>query len=199
MRLVSWNICHGGGKRVPQIIEQLRVWNADTVGLAEFRGTVPSQAIASELVDMGLTHQHSTVDVNSPNIDRLLLASRRPLAVHEPNGMPDRGRWIHATLDGDFPLSFVLLWVPNRDKTGIKYQFHNATVASLRTLAGNAVLAFGDTNTGAPGMDDEAPFFNAKEGQWYTNLANAGWVDLWRHRNPDRREYTWHNHSSGAG
>jgi exonuclease III len=97
------------------------------------------------------------------------------------------------------PLSLVLFWVPNRDKTGIKYEFHDATVESLRPLAGKAGLAFGDTNTGVPGMDEEVPFFNDREGQWYKNLASAGWIDLWRHRNPGRREYTWHNHIRGAG
>jgi hypothetical protein len=56
VRLVSWNICHGGGKRSPQIIAQLRVWNPDIVGLSEFRGTEPSHLIASALTEMGLTH-----------------------------------------------------------------------------------------------------------------------------------------------
>ncbi len=199
LRLISWNICHGGGTRSPQIIEQLRTWQPDVVGLSEFRGTEPSQSIALALVEMGLTHQHSTVDVAALNRDRLLLASRWPLEIHQPNGIPDLGRWIHATLQGDRLLTLAHLWVPNRDKTGIKYQFHDAVVESLRPLASKAGLAFGDTNTGAPGIDEESPFFNDREGQWYKNLANAGWTDLWRHRNPHRREYTWHNHSSGAG
>ena len=66
-RLVSWNICHGGGKRYPEIIAHLRAWQPDAVGLSEFRGTAPSQSIASALAEMGLAHQHSTVDVSGPN------------------------------------------------------------------------------------------------------------------------------------
>ena len=199
MRLVSWNICHGGGRRASQIIAQLRDWRPDIVGLSEFRGTAPSLSIAAALTEMGLLYQHSTVDPKAPGRDGLLLASCRPFAVQQPNGIPDSNRWIHGTLQDEVPLSLILLWVPNRDKTGIKYAFHDATVESLRLLASGVGLSFGDTNTGVPEIDEEARYFNQREGQWYSNLANAGWVDLWRHRNPNRREYTWHNYASGAG
>lgn len=199
LRLVSWNICHGGGKRYPEIIAQLRSWQPDVVGLSEFRGTAPSQSIATALSEMGLTHQHSTVDSTAPNNDRLLLASRYPFAIQTPSVYPHFGRWIHATLDGEITWTLIVMWVPNRDLTGVKYAFHDAVVQSLRPLAGQAGLAFGDTNTGAPVLDEEASFFNVREGQWYKNLAQAGWIDLWRDRYPDRREYTWHTPGSGTG
>ena len=199
MRLVSWNILHGGGKRAPQIIDQLERWNPDIVGLTEFCGTQPSQEIASALTELGLVHQESTVSPDSPKRNSLLLASRWPLEAHEPQDIPDPRSWLHVSVESANPLSLVLFCVPNRDKNGTSYQFHDAVVDLLRPLAGTRTLAFGDTNTGVPGIDEEARFFNEREGKWFKTLADTGWTDLWRDRNPDAREFTWYNHASGAG
>jgi exonuclease III len=49
-----------------------------------------------------------------------------------------------------------------------------------------------------PDLDDHTGYFTAKEGQWLRDLESNGWSDLWRQRNPDQREYTWHHHN-GAG
>ncbi|MCA8998950.1 MAG: endonuclease/exonuclease/phosphatase family protein [Planctomycetaceae bacterium] len=198
MRLISWNICHGGGTRAPQIIQQLRAWAPDVVGLSEFRDTAPSRSIQAALAEMGLTHQHSTIDPSDPTRDRLLFASRTPITIQPTAVYPEFGRWIHATITEPLPLHLIKLWVPNREQTGIKYDFHRTVVETLSPLAGVSGLAFGDTNTGVPGMDDERPFFNDQEGQWFTNLSNTGWHDLWRQRNPDGREYTWHS-QTGTG
>lgn len=199
MRLVSWNILKGGGERSSHIIEQLCEWNANVVGLSEFRGTRRSKSIAAALRDMGLVHQLSTVDSDAPELDRLLLASRQPLTHHPPTVLPDLGRWIHVSIDKPSRLSLVLLWVPNRDKSGVKYTFHELAVNALLPLAGTRALAFGDTNSGIRGLDDETPFFNAREREWFAKLADAGWADCWRCRNGDQRQYTWHSTNGGAG
>ena len=39
MRIVFWNIMHGGGSRAGAIIEQILDWSPEIVALAEFRGT----------------------------------------------------------------------------------------------------------------------------------------------------------------
>ena len=54
IRLVFWNIRHGGGRRAEKIVEQIKEWNPDIVALAEFRGTPPSASIAKCLSDAEL-------------------------------------------------------------------------------------------------------------------------------------------------
>jgi exonuclease III len=132
LRLVSWNILKGGGARAPQIIEQLSEWNPDIVGLSEFRGTKSSQSIASALTDMGLIHQQSTINTASLDENRLLLASRLPLRIERPQGVPDAGRLILARVDTKNPWTLCFLWVPNRGKGGEKYEFQAATVRTLK-------------------------------------------------------------------
>ena len=64
MRIVSWNILAGGGKRAASIAEQLERWRPSVVVLCEYRGTPPSQTLASRLSQMGLTHQRSTASAD---------------------------------------------------------------------------------------------------------------------------------------
>ncbi|HME96907.1 MAG TPA: hypothetical protein VKN16_22110, partial [Methylomirabilota bacterium] len=49
MRVVFWNIRHGGGVRTAAIARQIRAWSADAVALCEFRGTPPSAELARAL------------------------------------------------------------------------------------------------------------------------------------------------------
>ncbi len=69
MRIVSWNIRAGGGKRIEGIADQLRRWRPDIVALSEFRGTPPSQELASLLRNQGFIHQRATVDNHHPVIE----------------------------------------------------------------------------------------------------------------------------------
>ena len=198
MRLVSWNICHGGGKRAPQIIRQLAEWNPNVVGLSEFRGLNPVRILHPPSGKWGFS-------INSrppPRLGRTgtgcVLASRHPLELTSSTVLPHLGRWIRVKLLEPIPLSLVLVYVPNRS-SGIKYDFHRAVVDELGKFAGGPGLAMGDTNTGMPGLDEEVPFFNKLEGQWFNQLADAGWTDLWRRRNPQERVYSWHASNGGAG
>ena len=79
MRIVSWNIRAGGGRRVEVIARQIDDWNADVVMLSEFRGTPPSLALARGLAARGLSHQVSTADRAAAATNALLVASRWPL------------------------------------------------------------------------------------------------------------------------
>ena len=71
MRIVSWNIQHGGGKRAGRTKSQLAAWEPDVVGLYEFRATEASRSIAAFLRDRGLCHQQSTADSANPKKNRL--------------------------------------------------------------------------------------------------------------------------------
>ena len=76
MRVVFWNIRHGGGVRTAAIARQIRAWGADAVALCEFRGTPPSAELARGLAGLGLAYQCTTADATRPALNGLLLASR---------------------------------------------------------------------------------------------------------------------------
>ena len=81
MRIVSWNIRAGGGKRAAGILTQLLAWQPEIIGLSEFHGTAASQWLASELNLAGYCYQLSSINSKLPAKNALLLASRYPQAI----------------------------------------------------------------------------------------------------------------------
>ena len=90
MRIVGWNIRAGGGYRGLALGAQLRRLRPDVAVLCEFRATPPSAALALALAELGLGHQITTADPRAPGVNRLLVASRFPLATDR--GAPRAGR-----------------------------------------------------------------------------------------------------------
>ena len=195
MRIVSWNIRHGGTKtKLTEICSQLEHWKPDVVGLSEFRESATSQAIAESLAEMGLAHQLTTAAAAERGRNFLLLASRFPLKVQPSDGLLNSsGRWLHAVTND---VHVMLMHVPNRSEE--KWQFHEEVIEQFTKYRSAQAVAMGDTNTGQPGLDEESKFFLRKEGAWMEEIKAAGWQDVWRKQNPDGREFTWYsNHGNG--
>ena len=102
MKFVSWNIRHGGTKsKLEAICDQLAIWDADVVGLSEFRSTQTSQSIAKALNSRGLVHQTTTQDAPDGGRNFLALASKFPIEIQPASGrLAELGRWLHAKVRG---------------------------------------------------------------------------------------------------
>ena len=50
-------------------------------------------------------------------------------------------------------------------------------------------LIIGDMNCGIPLIDSDSKSFAATH--YYQDLLQAGWIDSWRSRHKDAREFTW--------
>lgn len=115
MRIVSWNILAGGGKRVAAIAEQLERWQPWLVMLCEYRGTRPSQHLAAHLSRMGLTHQRSTVSTDNAASNALLIASRWPLRrISAADQSEEPRRWLSVRVDCPEPFTLGAMHIPNR-------------------------------------------------------------------------------------
>ena len=66
LRILSWNIQHGGGKRVAAISRALTSRNPDCAVLVEFCASPASRTIAAHLANLGLTHQLDTARAHDP-------------------------------------------------------------------------------------------------------------------------------------
>jgi exonuclease III len=199
MRLISWNIRAGGGRRLVGIVAQLQRWQPDIVALQEFRGTAPSRQLAQHLADLDLSYQLSTLDPETPATNALLLASRYPLQATRAVAAPDNPpRWLLAKIACERPFSIGVMHVPNA-VSGRKAPFHDAVLhLAQRWRRGPAVL-IGDTNTGISGLDDITHVFTPREEAWIHGLQAAGWRDVFRHRHGDQRVYTWYSPNAGNG
>jgi exodeoxyribonuclease III len=199
MRIVFWNICAGGGGRVPRLGARLRGWAPDVVGLCEFRGTPPSLALAAMLADHGLSHQCTTADRATPGANGLLLASRWPLRRVRGRAEPaEPGRWLLAEVAAPSPFTTGLMHVPNR-VTGRKDAFFAEVLTRINRWRRGPAVLLGDTNSGRPDVDEEVPVFGPREVAWLDAIERLGWADAFRALHGPRRAYTWYSPNGRNG
>lgn len=200
MRIVSWNIRAGGGRRIVGIADQIARWAPDIVALSEFRDTPPSAELARALAGQGLLHQLSTASARLPRVNSLLIASRWPLARVRHADAPgtDSSRWLLAAVAGPCAITLGAMHVPNR-VTGRKFPFLDAVLGVANTWRRGPALLVGDTNSGLIDLDEEVPAFIVEEDGWIRGLEAAGWVDAFRHLRGKERGYTWYSPNGGNG
>lgn len=198
MRIVSWNIRAGGGRRVEQIADQFRRWSPDIVALSEFRATAPSCWLGEALAGLGLAHQRTTADATTAASNRLLVASRWPLRRIAIRNAPELERWLLVSVAAPRRFALGAMHVPNR-VTGRKYPYIDAVLALAQRWRGGPALLAGDTNCGRIGIDEESPAINEREDTWMADLVSAGWSDAFREVHGDKRAYTWYSPNAGNG
>ncbi len=200
MRLVTWNIRAGGGRRVEQIAAQIASWQPDLLVLLEFRATPPSARLAGALIEQGLAHQLSGTDAGRHAANGLLVASRWPLRPVRLQRAPrEPHRWLAARVAAPQPFSLGAMHVPNR-VSGRKDPFHAAVLDVARRWRPGPALLTGDTNSGRIGLDEEVPCFSKREEGWMTALEAAGWHDAFRRlHGEDARAYSWYSPNAGNG
>ncbi len=201
MRIVSWNIRAGGGKRASGILAQLLEWQPDVIGLAEFRGTSASQWLAAELSAAGYCNQLTSINPKLPAKNALLLASKKLLQPIAAPKMPkNRERWLLAGIATRPTLSVGLMHIPNYTTPALKYPF----MAALLKMAGawklGPGLLIGDSNCSNRDLDEENPLGPRfqREHDWIIGMGQRGWADAFRHLYGNRREYSWYSHRNNG-
>jgi len=189
MRLVTLNLRHGGGRRMPALLEALLGHVPDVLVLTEHRHNAASTLLREGLSAAGLRHQIASHD--GPRVNHLLVASRRPLEAAPQLCLGfDRQRLLTVRVDS---LRLVAAHLPNlRAKLP-----HWKALLRLASSGGRTPTVYvGDFNTGHNVRDvEDGPFpFTASE-QMEALLAR-GWLDAWRHMHPRTREFTWFSHRS---
>jgi exonuclease III len=200
VRVVSWNIRAGGGRRAPAIADQIGRWAPDVVALSEFRATPPSTDLARALASLGLAHQLNTASPGLPGVNSLLIASRWPLARVRSRAAPavESGRWLLARVASPCAITLGAMHVPNR-VTGRKLPFLDAVLGMAHGWRRGPALLIGDTNSGLIDLDEESPAFGVEEDGWIRGLEAGGWADAFRRLSGDRRAYTWYSPNGGNG
>jgi exonuclease III len=186
LRILSWNILHGGGKRAQDILVAIEAHQPDIVTLQEFRHSANQQIFLDGLVDMGLTHQF-VPETTQARDNTLIIAARQaftaevfPLADDKP------AHAISAHFAARPELSMIALHLPHK-KHQLPY-FHALLDLPAQYLTGNSLL-IGDFNCGIPFEDSETRSFYATH--LFQQLLQNGWIDAWRSRNKNRREFSW--------
>lgn len=187
LRILAWNILHGGGpRRIPEIALALVSHRPDIVVLTEFRSRRGGQ-LRAVLADHGLGYHARTPESNSNGI---LLASRLAL---EPQPVPADypgapGRWLEA-LAPSLRLRVGAVHVPDDTLQGEKAAFWQFLVRLAGLRREERCVVIGDFNTARLGQDTDGPASGC--GPLVGKFTSLGFRDAWRHRHPTGREPTW--------
>ncbi len=188
MRLMTWNILHGGGRRrTPEIVLALLAHRPDILVLTEFhhdRGA----AIRSVLADHALGHQLTTSQPQGRN--GILLASRWPVSPGDSSDpLPSPGRWLDAFTAG-FHVTGV--HIPDDSRPTHKARFWQHLVSLARERAQGRWTVLGDVNSGRPSLDEDGNTLGSSP--LLGTFCTLGMVDAWRQLHPESREGSWSSH-----
>lgn len=187
MKIVSWNIQQGGGRRLDAIIAALKAWAPDVVVLQEVR-----QSSLAALAGIGLPHwfypETQSASENAPYI-----ASRFDLDAGD--FMPMRAGLCHVLEAETNGITILPAHFPQKAAQIPLFEAIQTDSPSLLSLPS---LLIGDLNCGIPFQDSsEKTFVNHRR---FSELLNAGWIDLYRQRFGDEaRDFSWISPRTGRG
>ncbi len=180
-KVITWNIRHGGGNRVDRIIDCLNRHDADIVVLTEFRNSPRGDRIRKTLESRGLVHQHA--GCGSPISNTVLLAARNSFRPLSPTSA--LAGYEHCCVGATFTdIQILAFYFPQANAKAPLFEW---LLNPGESFLHDPTLLIGDFNTGIHHIDEEqATFHHADK---FVALQAKGWVDVWRSRNPDTREF----------
>lgn len=183
MKIVTLNIRHGGGTKVIELLRLLAAYSADVVVLTEFRENSNADRFKTRLFELGYKWQ-ATNSID-PKENSVFVAARIPFVCNGQLGQP--GVHQHRLLLAKFSnFSLIGVYFPQNEEKRPVFDF---LIQNARVLLGEAGLIIGDFNTGKHYLDEAGKTFACAD--CLDQLEAGGFVDSWRARNPDAREYSW--------
>lgn len=186
--LITWNLHHGGGIKIVQIIEALENNPADVVVLTEFRDGVNGETIKETLSKQGLTYQCSSVMPSATN--GVLIASRYELIPLEAIS--------HRLVPVAIPaldLTVLGLHIPGENDKWGKKEHWEQVLSFAEKHANQRTILVGDFNTGLAQDTEGTPF---TRGEAMQSLLELGYQDAWRTKHGEQREYTWYSNAENG-
>ena len=154
MRILSWNIQGGGGRRVTAIVNTLLSHDADALVLGEFHPKAKDRALLEQLTSSGYTFQATGAQRSNEDNITVLVASRLPFEQQpfdEPQNAEASAQFAHRAVRMRFG-SFILIGIyfpPNMQQRSLfEYMLrHSATWLAQESMV------IGDFNTGIHPID----------------------------------------------
>jgi exonuclease III len=188
--LLSWNIQHGGGARIPRIVEEISAYDPDVVAVTEFRA-IPGVALCAAMREHGLPYCETTNPPGDRN--RIAVFSRSPIRLKPCPAPPEsQVRWLDIDLpEYGFGVGILHVMAAGASLkspcTIAKTRFWDAVLQAAEARLHELFLLVGDWNTGAHRLDEVGKTFICSD--HFAKLSAIGWIDMWRHHHPGTTEY----------
>ncbi|MEE9303239.1 MAG: endonuclease/exonuclease/phosphatase family protein [Thiotrichaceae bacterium] len=185
MKILSWNILHGGGQRAHNIVATIKEHKPDIVTLQEFRHGKSKPILLEGLKDAGLDNIYAP-DTKTARDNSLLIASHYDFNAEVfPETSDSIARGIKASFV--YPeINLISVHLPHKKKQ-VPF-FLSLQELPEFWLEENSLL-IGDFNCGIPFEDSETKSFDNTH--LFQHLLRQGWIDAWRIRHLKDKEFTW--------
>ena len=209
MRLVSWNVNGIRAIAKKDFFTSLASLATDVLCLQETKAQCDQ--VAEVLSDLKEYHLFSHSAVKKGYSGTAILSRYEPLSVRYGLGIEahdQEGRVIAAEFEGFF---LVTVYTPNSGsevkRLPYRQQWDAAFLAYLKALEViKPVLVCGDLNVAHRDIDlarpkpnyNKSPGYMQEEIDGIDNLTAVGFVDTYRHLNPDTVKYSWWSYRAGA-
>ena len=183
MKILTWNIRHGGRRRLEAILDRLFRHDADIIVLTEFRNNDAGEKIQEQLDTAGWEHRVASEAV--PNRNGVLVASRAEIVCsgNLAEDLPEPHRLLDVRFDN---LRIVGVYMPSLAE---KLPYWDRLLDAAPKLVREPALMIGDFNTGMHHLDEAGATFIGSDRM--ERLEESGFLELWRAAHPDQQEFTW--------
>jgi len=191
MKIFTWNIRHGGGARLNEILSEIRKnADSDVIVLTEFRDNKNAQAIRAVLSECGMPFQF--MPNTEPRVNTILIATRHEAEFYQFPNLNEHAHRVVMLKSGS--LQIFGTYFPQKKEKAKVFSFL-ADQLKNASLDQTVVVA-GDLNTGLHFKDEQGKSFHCSED--FQKLLETGMTDAWRLLNADLSEYSWYsNYGNG--
>lgn len=187
VRIATWNIRAGGGRRTEQIARVILEEHPDVFVLTEFR-PVPGKVLLALLEELSY---HVVAGVPSGVQNCVCVLSRHPIEPLAVKKTPkSHHRWVPVLIP-KLNLTMLGVHVPNQSEIWNKREFWDCVEAYAKETFEVRSIIIGDLNTA---LDEDCEGDPIREAVHLKQLLEAGWGDAWRTHNPEKREFSWYSH-----
>lgn len=198
VRIVTWNVRQGGGRRQAAIAAASAAFAADVIVLSEYQRDSKVPDLKSLLAD----HGYSEWADSAPNGRYLGVAIAANKPLDEAQALEVTPPWAGlaaARVDG---LLVVGVYGPGSashlgDNRPIKGQWWDALLEKVDAWKDDACVMVGDFNTGAHGRDEKGQTFVASDK--FEALLTHGFRDAWREKHGvQAQQWSWWSNQGGG-
>lgn len=195
MKILTWNILHGGGKRAANITVEIIERSPDVMVLSEFRGKMAGQ-LRAMLSEHGWRYQVLAGEGQPGEANAVLIASRTPVMGRPLDENPVPRRAVEAYLP-DVDLTVMGCHVPDQPGATERLGCWRAITNRAKNLSDAQVVVIGDFNTGRHLEDEVGRGFSNVEA--LGTLWTHGYRDAFRLLHPGSKEASWSDRSLDEG
>lgn len=189
-KIITWNIRHGGGTRISEIVKALtKHSNATTIVLTEFRNNENGVVLRKSLENLGFINQFTTD--TPPNKNSVLIVSKENFKSKTFPELNNHSERVIKVYNDNF--SLYGCYFPLSDEKKHVFEF---LLNEIENNPKENIIITGDFNTGKHYIDEKgSTFFHSK---YIDKIEENGLFDAWRYIHKDKTEYSWYS-SYGNG